>query len=286
MVSVLEKGTGFIWRYARLLERAVFEYRFFGGDAGRVLEILKTYQNADGGFGHALEPDVRAPDSQPLFLEFALNTLRECNLRDADIADSACDFLENHADLARGIPPLLPSSGSYPRAAHWVSSTGESPSFDRLVGLVGLTNWQGGKSIWLSEATESCLMRMDRTEFSDAHTILTAFSLLESLADAAPPKLFDGLADQLLRARFYCSDAPVTGYCLTPLAFAPSPDSYCSPLFTEAQLDAHLDDLLSAQEPDGGWPINWEPPGEMATWEWRAHRTLNALSTLRAYERI
>lgn len=285
-MSVLEKGTDFIWHYARSLERAIFEYRFLGGDAGRILAILKTYQNADGGFGHALEPDVRAPDSQPLFVEFALSTLRECNLRDEEVACRACNFLEAHADLAHGIPTLLPSAGRYPRAAHWISSTGDPPSFDRLVGLVGLANWQRVRHTWLDEATEICLKRMGETNFTDAHTILMAFSLLESLADAAPQDLFDGLADQLPSARFYCSDAPVTGYGLTPLAFAPSPDSYCHQLFSGAQLDSHLDDLLSAQLSDGGWPIHWDPPGDMATWEWRAQGTLNALSTLRAYGRI
>ena len=31
MNEILEKGTAFIWENARLLERAVFEYRFLGG---------------------------------------------------------------------------------------------------------------------------------------------------------------------------------------------------------------------------------------------------------------
>jgi hypothetical protein len=40
------------------------------------------------------------------------------------------------------------------------------------------------------------------------------------------------------------------------------------------------------QDADGGWLIQWEPPGEMARREWRGHKTVMALGTLRAYGRI
>src|SRR5512135_788905 len=118
MNSILERGANFIWENARLLERAIFEYRFLGGPADRIPLILRLYQNEDGGFGNALEPDLRAPDSQPLFLEFALHTLYECGLRDRSIALAACDFLWKHADLQRGIHLIFPSSAEYPRAPH------------------------------------------------------------------------------------------------------------------------------------------------------------------------
>ena len=72
---MLIKGKDFIWNNARSLERAIFARRFCAGSGKRILEILRNDQNPDGGFGHALEPDLRAPDSQPLFVEFALRTL-------------------------------------------------------------------------------------------------------------------------------------------------------------------------------------------------------------------
>jgi hypothetical protein len=286
-MMILEKGTNFIWENARLLERAVFEYRFRGGSGERILEILRTYQNQDGGFGHALEPDLRAPDSQPLFVEFGLRTLYECDLHDAEMAYRACDFLSQHADLERGIAPLFPSSRSYPRAAHWNDPKWELPSIDRLTGLVGLVHWQGVRHPWLPKAIETCVRSIATTGYRDAHTILTAFCLLESLpSKTTADDLFGKLAKELLEADFFCADVPVTGYGLTPLTFAPTPDSYCRRIFADSQIDAHLKDLASKQQEDGGWPIQWEPPGEMAKWEWRSHWTLSALSTLRAYGRI
>ncbi len=44
----------------------MFEHLFFCSPAERVLAVLRTHQNPDGGFGGALEPDLRAPDSHPL----------------------------------------------------------------------------------------------------------------------------------------------------------------------------------------------------------------------------
>lgn len=116
-----EDGVDFIHRNARLLERTIFEYYFNDTPSTRIIDILLTYQNEDGGFGHALEPDLRVPDSHPLFVEFALRTLYDCRLRDSSITYRVCDFLAKHADLSHGIPTIFPSSQKYPRARHWVN---------------------------------------------------------------------------------------------------------------------------------------------------------------------
>ena len=55
----------FIWNNARLLERQLFTYLFHGGSSQAVIAALKAYQNPDGAFGNALEPDNRCPGSQP-----------------------------------------------------------------------------------------------------------------------------------------------------------------------------------------------------------------------------
>jgi hypothetical protein len=281
------KATAFIYENARMLERAVFEYHFFNGPAGRVIDALRVYQNVDGGFGHALEPDVRAPDSQPLFVEFALSTLRQSGLHDVQMAVRACDFLARHANLEHGIPVLFPSYLDYPRAEHWNTPMATQPSLDRLIGLVGMVRWQGVRQLWLDQAVESCLEKISAIHFTDAHTILPAFTLLESLsAERDVESLFQKLAGELDAARFFHASAPVTGYGLTPLNFAPAPDAYCRRFFRQDQIEAHLADLASRQAADGGWPIQWGPPPGAAEWEWRAHMTVYALVVLKAYGRI
>jgi hypothetical protein len=287
MDTTFEKGTRFIWETARLLDRAIYAYFFQNGSPDWIKSILRTYQNDDGGFAHAIEPDLRAPGSQPVSVEFALRTLYECNMRDQDIAYRACDFLAQNADLQRGIAMNFPSSMDYPHAPHMDNLASQQPGLDRLIGLVGLVNWHGVQHPWLKEAVETCLEHIVSFPFDDAHTIRTAFCFVESLEQNKPAdRIFEKLSHDLMKANFFCLDTPVSTYGLTPLSFAPSPTSYCRRIFTQAQIDAHLEDLLAHQQPDGGWPILWEPPSEMSRLEWRAHTTVQALATLRAYGKV
>ncbi|WP_438448740.1 hypothetical protein [Gorillibacterium sp. sgz5001074] len=279
-----EQAERFLWTHARLLERAMMEYHFLGGSGQQVIDALRCYQREDGGFGHALEPDIRAPESQPVFVEFALRTLYECGLRDEEMATRACRYVAERADLKAGIPSLYPSARAYPRAGHWENPFSERPSPSRLTGLIGLLAWQKVEHPWLKEAVKYGLEDIASCRYEDAHTILTAFCLLESAAaeyDVEP--LRRKLAGELEQARYFIAETPVREYGLTPLDFAPHPDAYCRSLFREEQLAAHLLEMEATQQVDGGWAIGWEPPGETARWEWRSIKTLNCLRSLRAY---
>lgn len=282
-----EKAANFIWKHGRLLERRIFEYVFLGGSKNNVLTSLKAYQNDDGGFGNAIEPDLRAPNSQPLYLEFALRTLYDCNIKDEDLARKACDYLSNQADLKKGIPTILSSSANYPRAEHWNNPQSTEPSFSRLTGLVGLLKWQGIEDPWLDKATEICLKDIHTKKYDDAHTILTAFYLLESLPQTKNIKgLFQKLSKELITANFFRLDAASLSYGLSPLEFSPSSTSYCRSIFSDDTILEHLKVLESQQDDDGGWQIEWEPPGETSRLEWRSYKTLKSLMILNSYNKI
>jgi hypothetical protein len=286
MNRILEKGTEFIMRNARLLERSVFEHQIFNISPDRIIRVLRAYQNPDGGFGHALEPDLRCPDSQPLFVEFALRTLYEVNLRDEEIAKAACGFLRKFTNLNEGIPTIFPASRCFSRAVHWDNPTSELPSMERLCSLVGLLNWQKIDDDWLKEAVETCLKYISTNRNEDAHTIMNSFCLLESVENSRDVEhLFYKLKKELFTSQFFKLEVK-EGYGLTPLDFAPSPDAYCRKIFSDSQIDAHLNDLISSQSEDGGWQINWQPPSDLSKWEWRGFKTAHSLAILRAYSRI
>jgi len=114
-----EKASQFIWENGRLPERKLFEYYIRGGSKKGGLDAIEAYQNEDGGFGHALEPDLRTPESQPLYVEFALRTLYEAKIQDAELAHKVCDYVSRVADLSAGIATITASSSNYPRAWHW-----------------------------------------------------------------------------------------------------------------------------------------------------------------------
>ncbi len=48
------KGREFVYRNARPLEMALWEFHFEHGSAEEVLKRLAFFQNEDGGFGHAI----------------------------------------------------------------------------------------------------------------------------------------------------------------------------------------------------------------------------------------
>ena len=65
-MTAYEKARAFVYRNARPLDIARWQYHFESGSSDAVLKALATYQNADGGFGHALEPDAWNPNSSPI----------------------------------------------------------------------------------------------------------------------------------------------------------------------------------------------------------------------------
>ena len=70
----LARAEHFVWLTARVLEQRLFAYHFLGGGADPVETALAAYRNDDGGYGHALEPDLRGPVSQPLHTAHALRS--------------------------------------------------------------------------------------------------------------------------------------------------------------------------------------------------------------------
>ena len=102
---------------------------------------------------------------------------------------------------------------------------------------------------------------------------------LLGLAAAAAPVV----AAAIETASFVKYDASSDSYGVTPLDFAPRPNSLARSWFPDALLDAHLAALAALQQDDGGWPVAWEPPTEDAHRAWRGMRTLAAITTLAAY---
>lgn len=60
-----ETARNFIYKNARPLDIARWKYLFENGCREDVLLALAAYQNEDGGFGHALEPDCWNLNSSP-----------------------------------------------------------------------------------------------------------------------------------------------------------------------------------------------------------------------------
>jgi len=285
-MDVLERATGFLWRNARLLEPALFAHQFLNGSAGHVRDVIRAYRNADGGLGHALEPDIRAPTSQPLHIEVALRALLSAGIRDVELARGACDFLAGVAHADGSVPIDLPSMLDYPRAAHWAERDPPGDSPNPTAALAGLLLYQGVSHPWLDRAVAWCWERLE-APITEAHAIRSALVFLEFAEDRPRAEaLALKAARQAYTARYFKAEPGAGSYGITPLQLASTPDAVGRAAFPDTLLAAHLDDLLAAQAEDGGWPIAWTPPGPGAAAEWRGLATLEALTCLRAYGRL
>ena len=72
-----QRARDFILNQARPLERALYQLHFEDGTAAAVVDALAAFQNGDGGFGNALEPDIRLPQSSPMVTSEAFAILRD-----------------------------------------------------------------------------------------------------------------------------------------------------------------------------------------------------------------
>src|SRR6201986_3601200 len=97
---------------------------FAGGPTDPVLEALRGYRNPDGGFGHALEPDLRGPGSQPAPTLYALEILNEADAAHGELARDARAFVASIAAPHGGIPAVLAGFESYPHAPWFAAAPG------------------------------------------------------------------------------------------------------------------------------------------------------------------
>ena len=116
----LDRASDFIWRNARLIDRHLFEHRLGGHPAEDVVHALRPYQNEDGGFGNALEPDLRGPISQPIHVDMAFRILHDSEIDRAppELVARACTYLTSVSGDEGGVPAILPNVVRYPRAEH------------------------------------------------------------------------------------------------------------------------------------------------------------------------
>jgi hypothetical protein len=271
-----ERARDLVYRSGRVLERRLFARLFEDGDAEGVTAAVLSYRNGDGGFGHGLEPDKLAPQSQPLDVQSALQALTDAGADARGIGAATCGFLEPLADERGLVPIVLPSVADYPRANHWGDGN-FPPGINPTIAIAGYLNGLGVEHPWLTRATETCMETLEHETLGEAHEFVAAAAFVEHVPEAQ--HLASRLAESLPKAQMFLADPDTEGYGVPPTKF---PREW----FDDALYDAHLDKLESQQEEDGGWPVAWEPPGPGSLAAWRAILTIEALRTLKANDRL
>ena len=266
---------------ARVLDRRVFQRLFQGGAPEPVRDAVAAYRNDDGGFGHALEPDLRAAASQPAAVEMALRIMDAADAWDEGLVRDAIDWLTSIAPSEGGATFVLPTLSQGPHAPWWVPAEGNPVSLIQTGQIAGVLYARGFNHPWRDGATEVMWRGIDQLTEPNAYEMFGVLAFLQHVPDR--PRAENALQRIGRSLRPLATlDPNAEGETHSPLDFAPLPDSIARSLFDDATIEAHLDHLAGAQREDGGWTFNWPAWSPAAESDWRGFLTVDALRVLRA----
>ncbi len=283
----------FIAANARIIDRRRFSRLFGDDDAQPARDAVAAYRNEDGGFGHALEPDCRAPGSQPLAVEMALRIMDETGAWDDALVRGACDWLAAVAPAEGGAAFVEGTLSGWPHAPWWVPEQGHPASVIATGLIAGTLHARGVSHPWLGRAGELMWARMDKLAEQGGNQLQSGpgggyemfgiLAFLQHVPDRDRARqAFGRIGPLIIERDLVALDPEAPGEVHSPLAFAPEPESLARELFDEATIKAHLDHLAQAQRDDGGWTFNWLAWSPAAEIEWRGFLTVDALRLLRA----
>jgi hypothetical protein len=290
MIVDLAAAADFLAGSARVLDRRRFDLLFDGGAVEPVLAAVDGYRNPDGGYGWGLEPDLRSRTSQPGGALHAFEVFADVGEAASYRAMEVCDWLLSVALPDGGLPFALPVPDPAACAPFWAGADSGRSSL-QITAIVAGAAHRAAAGIpalaehpWLATATDHCIRVVDGLAEAP-HPMELAFAV--QFLDAARSRPDAVAALDRLRpyvpadGRLHVTGGAADEY-MRPLDFAPLPGGPARSLFDTAVVDAELERLAAAQQPDGGWTVDFDSYSPVATLEWRGLRTVDTLVLLRA----
>lgn len=292
-----------MYRNARPLDLARWQFHFEKGSAEQVLQALAAYQNSDNGYGHALEADNWNPNSSPFTTGVAVALLDEIGIADAQHprVTGILAYLERCEHFSEeGWPFTVPSNNEFPHAPwHTYSEQYDADNgYIASAGLAGFILRFAGRS---SELYEKALTLGDKMVDKlmgagqlESHELGAYAAFLRDIESAALNGRYDcailtARLQELVNEAIERDPAKWPEYSMRPSMYISSPDS----LFykgNEDSMDKELDYILDSRASDGVWDIMWkwaEYPDEFAVAEnwWKANWAIHNVLLLRKFGR-
>ena len=282
----LDAADTFIATNARLIDRHRFAYLFQGGPAEPVVAAVRAHRNADGGFGHALEPDLRDPASQPAAVMHAAEMLAEVGAGGDPMLDEACDWLLTITRDDGGVPFVLPSVLDSHSGGPFLRPVDKS-SMTMTAELAAMLHRAGSTHAWLDGANAWLWRHIPELGPTDAYDWRFALDFLDATPDAErADAVLDEIGSRLLESGLVTLEPDEHGEIHSALDFSPWPGTRSRRLFDEAAIEHDLDRLEAGQQEDGGWTFDWPQWSPAATLDWRGYVTVHSLKILRANGRL
>ena len=292
----------FVDRQARPLERQLLAYHLDSGSREGVLAELARFGNLDGGFGQALEPDLRYAGSSALATSVGLQILRDLQAPPEEpLVRGAIGYLVDTYDAASDVWPLIPpAANEAPHAPWWVIDEALPERFGQYLAnpraeILGYLYDYAElvPSELIQELTREVVDHLERLpDAMEMHDLLCYLRLAQT--EALPAWVRERIMVKLTRAvQQVVARGPERWeqYGLRPVQVAPRPGSLFAQLLAD-EIGRNLDWEIAHQQADGSWTPTWSW-GDMypeawadARREWSGVLTVGMLRALHTWGRI
>lgn len=259
----------YLFRNARALDVARWNYHFEDGPVQEVLKALACYQNVNGGFAHGLEPDIRTPESNPMSTWTATRILRETGFpaMARQMISGILDYLEN----------TLMDNGKWPATTESINGDLHAPWFEHqtdtaffgwnpTIELAAFILLSGEQRPTLyaraEEIVSTAMSEIQNPEYiPDTNELSNICEAVAILMDVRPDLLPGGLTDHLKKLLSKMLSNTMAAYAsedyiLTPDFVLNSPMSPWYPAISEAA-DFYAKYLEESVTKEGYWEIPW-----------------------------
>lgn len=305
--EAFEEIRTWIYRNARPLDLALWQWNYEGGSRDHVIERLSFYQNEDGGFGSGLEPDCWNPASSPYATMIAVNILRSLGLTDRThpMIQGVFKYLAETGDCSEeGWFFCIRTNDRWPRAP-WMTYDEET----NAVQTMGITAALAAFVLRFADPQSPCfakasgyvdriLERIKKTEDFGEMGAGGLGLLLQDVEESGQSSRFDcsvikenivGIVDRSMER----DPEKWENYSHRPSEFIWSPGCPFYPGNKEI-VEKELDYTIDTRNPGGVWDINWKWFGMdqyndefavSANW-WKANKAMEKLHFLKAFDRL
>ena len=294
-----DNARDYLFTHGRALDQARFTFHFEGGARDAVLEALAVYQNEDGGFGHAIEPDLRTPASSVIGTSTAFHILRAIDAPpDHPLVKRGVDYLIAQFNESERVWPIVPPAvEDAPHAPWWFFENADS-AFNGFIHnpraevLGHLYHFDcpinGGFLALVIDGLRGLPEKVDLYDLRSYLGLATARGL---------PGEKRAELEALLAARIPMSiattpEAWAAHGQMLPLDAAPHPESFAARFIDTGLLKNQLDFEIASQSKDGSWMIGWEwadfgaDAWAQAEKDWKGFFIVKKLKTIQAYGRL
>lgn len=260
-----QKAKEFIRKNARPVELAEFKCHFEKGSGAELVRALAEYQNPDGGFGRALEPDNWNPASTPIATNDAVKRLFEAGvLKEAGaLTGGMVRYLTSGDSFDRERRRWLfaiDSNKDYPHAIWWENKDSDIPGWNPTVSLAAFLVCMDAPGPWRELVREAFRDLTKEDGGDDLKCYILAWNLLKSYNVEGVIGFEDTRAAiQAALSRSICRETEKYGveYVTTPSWFFQQESPF---LYDGVQplIRAELEALDKLQMEDGGFDISWK----------------------------